>query len=196
VAGDWRRVTMSYVAAYILVRRGEAAIVDLGTAGSEPAIEKGLKAAGAGWGSVKHIVLTHLHNDHVGGLAEIAPLVNASIYAGAGDLSSIISSRPLKPLTDGDELFGMRIIDTPGHTLGHISVFEPATSVLVAGDALRTSGGLDGSDPRYTADEAKANDSIRKLAAMDIKAILPGHGEPLTAGASQALRKLAESLPA
>jgi len=116
--------------------------------------------------------------------------------AGAGDLSSIISSRPLKPLAEGDELFGMRIIDTPGHTLGHISVFEPATSVLVAGDALRTSGGLDGSDPRYTADEAKANDSIRKLAAMDIKAILPGHGEPLTAGASQALRKLAESLPA
>ena len=49
VAGDWRRVSMSYVAAYILVRNGEAAIVDLGTAGSESAIEEGLKAAGAGW---------------------------------------------------------------------------------------------------------------------------------------------------
>jgi glyoxylase-like metal-dependent hydrolase (beta-lactamase superfamily II) len=196
VAGDWRRVNMSYVAAYILLRKGEAAIVDLGTAGSEPAIEEGLKAAGAGWASVKHIVLTHLHDDHVGGLAEIAPHVNATIYAGAGDLASIISPKPLKPLAEGDEVFGMRIIDTPGHTLGHISVFEPATGVLVAGDALRTSAGLDGSDPQYTADETKANDSVRKLAAMDIRAILPGHGEPLTAGAAKALKELAASLPA
>src|SRR4051812_28151240 len=91
VAGDWRRVSMSYVAAYILVRKGEAAIVDLGTPGSEAAIEEGLKAAGSGWSSVKHIVLTHLHDDHIGGLAAIGPLVKASIYAGAGDLASIIS---------------------------------------------------------------------------------------------------------
>jgi glyoxylase-like metal-dependent hydrolase (beta-lactamase superfamily II) len=196
VAGDWRRVNMSYVAAYILVRKGEAAIVDLGTAGSESAIEEGLKAAGAGWQSVQHIVLTHLHDDHVGGLAEIAPHVKATIYAGVGDLASIISPKPLKPLAEGDEVFGMRVIDTPGHTLGHISVFEPATGVLVAGDALRTSSGLAGSDPEFTADETKANDSVRKLAAMDIKAILPGHGEPLTAGAATALKQLAASLPA
>jgi glyoxylase-like metal-dependent hydrolase (beta-lactamase superfamily II) len=196
VAGDWRRVTMSYVAAYILVRNGDAAIVDLGTVGSETAIEEGLKAAGAGWQSVKHIMLTHLHDDHVGGLAEIAPLVRASVYAGVGDLSSIISDKPLKPLAEGDEVFGMRVVETPGHTLGHISIFEPATGVLVAGDALRTSNGLERSDPQYTADEAKANDSVRKLAAMDVKAILPGHGEPLTAGAAQALRKLAAGLPA
>ncbi|MEU4624662.1 MBL fold metallo-hydrolase [Actinoplanes sp. NPDC023801] len=195
VAGDWRRVQMG-VAAYILVRGNEAAIVDLGTVGSESRIEEALKAAGAGWRSVKHIVLTHLHDDHVGGLAEVAPLVKATIHAGAGDLGSILSPRELKPLADGDEIFGMRIIDTPGHTLGHISVFEPATGVLVAGDALRTTGGLEGSDPQYTANEELANTSIRKLAAMDIKAILPGHGEPLTAGASKALKELAAGLPA
>jgi glyoxylase-like metal-dependent hydrolase (beta-lactamase superfamily II) len=196
VAGDWRRVNMSFVAAYILVRKGQAAIVDLGTAGSESAIEEGLKAAGAGWQSVKHIVLTHLHDDHIGGLAEIVPKVKTTIYAGAGDLASIISPQTLKPLADGDEVFGLRVIGTPGHTLGHISIFDPATGVLVAGDALRTTGGLVGPDPQYTADEAKANESVRKLAAMDIKAILPGHGEPLTAGASKALKDLAAGLPA
>jgi glyoxylase-like metal-dependent hydrolase (beta-lactamase superfamily II) len=47
-----------------------------------------------------------------------------------------------------------------------------------------------------TADSTKADASVRKLAAMDIKAILPGHGEPLTAGASRALKELAASLPA
>jgi glyoxylase-like metal-dependent hydrolase (beta-lactamase superfamily II) len=196
VAGDWRRVSMSYVSAYILVRKNEAAIVDLGTAGSESAIEEGLRAAGLGWGSVKHVVLTHLHDDHVGGLNEVAPHVKGTIYAGAGDLASIISPVTLKPLADGDEVFGMRVVDTPGHTLGHISIFEPATGVLVAGDALRTSNGLETSDAQYTADEAKANDSVRKLAGMDIKAILPGHGEPLTAGAAKALTALAASLPA
>jgi glyoxylase-like metal-dependent hydrolase (beta-lactamase superfamily II) len=196
VAGDWRRVKMSYVAAYILVRKSEAAIVDLGLAGSEPAIEEGLKAAGADWGSVKHIVLTHQHSDHVGGLADIAPRVRATIYAGAGDLGSIVSPTPLKPIADGDEVFGMRVIDTPGHTLGHISIFEPATGILVAGDALRTTGSLDGSDPQFTMDVTKANDSVRKLAAMDVKAILTGHGEPLTTGAGKALKELAASLPA
>ena len=197
VAGDWRRVNMSYVAAYILVRGTEAAIVDLGMAGSEPAIGEALKAAGAGWGAVRHIVITHLHDDHVGGLDEIAPRVGAAtVYAGAGDLASIISPRPLEPLAEGDEVFGMRIIDTPGHTLGHISVFEPATGVLVAGDALRTGDGLEVSDPQFTADEAKANASVRKLAAMHVKAILPGHGEPLTADAAKALQQLAAGLPA
>ncbi|GIE32748.1 MBL fold hydrolase [Actinoplanes italicus] len=184
------------VAAYILVRGNEAAIVDLGTAGSETAIEEALKAAGAGWKSVRHIVLTHMHDDHVGGLPEIAPQVGATIYAGAGDVGAIESPRALKPLNDGDEVFGMRIIGTPGHTFGHISVFEPATGVLVAGDALRTIGGLDGSDPRFTANEKLAKATVRKLAAMDIRAILPGHGEPLTAGAARALKELAERLPA
>jgi glyoxylase-like metal-dependent hydrolase (beta-lactamase superfamily II) len=195
IAGDWRWVNMSFVAAYILVRKNEAAIVDLGLAGSEPAIEEGLKSAGLGWQSVKHIVLTHLHIDHVGGLAEVAPHVKAAIYAGAGDMYSIISPQELKPLSEGDELFGLRIVETPGHTLGHISVFEPATGILVAGDALRTVTGLEGSDPENTEDSAKAVASVRKLAAMDIKAILPGHGRPLTAGASKALKALAAGLP-
>ena len=196
VAGDWRRVAESYVSAYLLVRGGEVAVVDLGLTGATGAIEEGLKAAGAGWQSVKHIVLTHLHDDHVGGLGEVAPKVPAAIYAGEGDLASIISPEPLKPLKDGDEVFGLQIVATPGHTLGHISVFEPATGILVAGDALRTESGLAGSNPENTADETQANQSVRKLAALDVKAILCGHGEPLTAGAGPALKDLAATLPA
>lgn len=194
VVGDWHRVDLSFVSAYLVIRGGEAAVVDTGTAGSETAIEAGLKAAGCDWASVKHVVLTHQHPDHAGGLAGVAPLVTAKLYAGQADIEGIAAEKPLTAVADGDEVFGLQIVGTPGHTLGHVSIFEPSTGVLVAGDALRNQNGLEGAAPEYTADQAQAAASVKKLAALDVRAILPGHGDPLTSGAADALKKLAASL--
>ena len=178
------------MSAYILVRGSEAAIVDLGTPGSGAAIEAGLTAAGANWGAVRHVILTHQHQDHAGGAAEVAPKVTAgSLYTGAADVSAI--RVPVKAVNDGEEVFGLRIVGTPGHTAGHVAVFDPSTGVLVAGDALRNTQGLAGPDPQYTADMAQAMESVRKMAALDVRVILPGHGMPLTSGAAEALAKLA-----
>ncbi len=193
-AGGWQRVDLSFVSAYLLIRGDEAAVVDLGTDGSAGSIESALKAAGSGWGAVRHVILTHQHPDHAGGLAGVAPRIDAAVYAGEADVPGITSARALQPVKDGDEIFGLRVVGTPGHTAGHISVFDPATGVLVAGDALRTTGGLVGPDPQYTADVAQAAASVRKLATLDVRTILPGHGDPLTSGAADALRKLAASV--
>jgi glyoxylase-like metal-dependent hydrolase (beta-lactamase superfamily II) len=194
--GDWRRVELSFVSAYLLIRGGEAAVVDLGTAGSAGAIGSALTAAGSGWDAVRHVILTHHHADHAGGLAGVAEQVDAAIHAGEADAAAITSAKPVRPVTDGADVFGLRIVGTPGHTAGHVSVFDPATGVLVAGDALRNAGGLAGADPRYTADPAVAAASVRKLATLDVTTILPGHGAPVTSGAAEALRALAASLPA
>jgi glyoxylase-like metal-dependent hydrolase (beta-lactamase superfamily II) len=143
------------------------------------------------------VVLTHKHPDHAGGLPSVQPEApNATAYIGQADLAAITvpAGTSLSALADGEEVFGLRVVATPGHTAGHLSVFDPTTGVLVAGDALRTTNGLQSSDPKYTEDPAAATASVKKLAALDVRVILPGHGEPLTSGASDALKKLAASL--
>jgi glyoxylase-like metal-dependent hydrolase (beta-lactamase superfamily II) len=194
VAGGWRRVNLSFVSAYLLIRGNEAAIVDLGTPGSGAAIEAGLKAGGVGWDAVRHVIITHMHSDHAGSAGEVAPkITNGSLYSGAADAGAIRTPTAVKPVNDGDEIFGLRIIGTPGHTAGHVAVFDPSVGVLVAGDALTTTQGLAAPDARNTSNMTEALASIRKLATLDVRVILPGHGPPLTTGAAEALAKLAAS---
>jgi glyoxylase-like metal-dependent hydrolase (beta-lactamase superfamily II) len=96
---------------------------------------------------------------------------------------------------DGDEVFGMQIIGTPGHTLGHVSVYDPAGSLLVAGDALvNGENGLEGSTPRFSADMNLANESVRKLATLSYETLVVGHGDPIETGASDAVVALAATL--
>jgi glyoxylase-like metal-dependent hydrolase (beta-lactamase superfamily II) len=91
---------------------------------------------------------------------------------------------------------GLRVIETPGHTAGHICFCLPARKLLFAGDAVRASnGGLALSPHMLNLDTAQALQSVRKLAAMDIAACLPGHGAPVTTGA-QALLAATANQPA
>lgn len=179
------------MSAYVLVRGDEAAVVDTGTAGSADAIGAVLDAAGPGWAGVRHVVLTHHHPDHAGSLPDVLERAAAAKgYVGAADLAQVRSPRPLVALDDGDEVFGLRLVATPGHTAGHMSVFDPATGVLVAGDALTNTDGLAGSNPQFTADAAAATASVRTMAGLAVTTLLFGHGDPLE-DASPALKKLA-----
>ena len=169
-------------------------MVDTGVDGSAGDIEEALDELGLGWWAVTHVVLTHHHPDHVGGLPEVASATDARVYAGADDIVSVTGASDITPLEDGDEIAGLRVIATPGHTPGHISVLEPTTRVLVAGDALvgRADGsGVSGPDPAYTQDMETAQASVRTLATYDAETVVFGHGEPLEAGAGPLLEELA-----
>ena len=192
----WKRVDSGFVSAYLMVRGSSAAVVDTGVAGNADAIGTALQAAGTSWDSVTEVVLTHHHPDHAGSLADVAARAStAVIHAGEADIDTITTSpRPLVAAADGSDIFGMQVVATPGHTDGHISVFDRGTRVLVAGDALGNTAGLTGSNPQYTSDPAKAAESVRKMAALDAGTILFGHGDPLTSGAAEARRTFAGSL--
>ncbi len=192
----YHRVSLGFVSAYLLVRGSEAAVVDTGVDGSVDEIQGALDAASVGWDAVGHVILTHHHPDHVGSLSAVLDAATgATAYAGEPDIAQITSPRPLRAVGDGDEVFGLQVIATPGHTPGHIAVLDPASSLLVAGDALNREGGsaVVGANPDFSDDMAQATESVKKLAGLSIDAILFGHGDPIDSGAGPLLDQLAAS---
>jgi glyoxylase-like metal-dependent hydrolase (beta-lactamase superfamily II) len=187
------RVSMGFVNAYVLVRGKEIAIVDTGTPNNGARFAEVVRTAGLGWDAVRHVILTHYHPDHIGSMDEVlAAATGAMAYAGAADIPQIKSPRALRAVGDNDEVFGLRIIATPGHTPGHICVLDPAGSLLILGDAMvNINNQLAGPMAQYTADMAQALQSVKKLATLNVRRAFFGHGEPIEAGASQAIAKVA-----
>jgi glyoxylase-like metal-dependent hydrolase (beta-lactamase superfamily II) len=190
------QVNLGIVNAYVLIRGKEAAVVDTGTPKNGSKIADVVRTAGLDWNAVHHVILTHYHPDHIGSVGEILTAAEkATAYAGSADIPQIKSPRPLKAINDNDEVFGLRVIATPGHTPGHVCVFDPAGSLLILGDAMNNIGNkLAGPNPQYTADMALAHQSVKKLASIKFQRAAFGHGEPIENNASQAIAKLAATL--
>jgi glyoxylase-like metal-dependent hydrolase (beta-lactamase superfamily II) len=103
--------------------------------------------------------------------------------------------RSLTAVADGDKVFDLTIVATPGHTAGHVCVLDPVAKLLVAGDALNNrTGTLAGSSPQNTDDPEAAKASVVKLAGLSFDTALFGHGEPIEGDASQKVAHLAASL--
>jgi glyoxylase-like metal-dependent hydrolase (beta-lactamase superfamily II) len=190
------RVITDFVNAYVLVRGKEIALVDTGLPNNGAKFAATIATAGLGWEAVGHVLLTHYHPDHVGSMGEVlAAAPQARVYAGAEDIPQITSLRPLTPVKDGEEIFGLQILATPGHTPGHISMLDPVGSLLVVGDAMgNVNHRLSGSNPQYTADMVQANQSVKKLAALTFAKAVFGHGDPIDQDASAAVATLARTL--
>lgn len=177
-------VDLDFVAAYVVVRDGAATVIDTGTAGSEGAVEQVLLGAGSGWADVGDVILTHSHGDHAGSLQAIADLASdAVLHAGAADIPAMTAPRDITPAADGAVIAGLQVVATPGHTPGHISLFDPTTGALCTGDALVGAGGqVAGPDPQFTADMVAATASVARLAELPVEQILVCHGFPVTGG--------------
>jgi len=111
---------------------GKTACVDTPDAG---AILAELDAAG--WGRLDLILNTHWHPDHAGGNAEIKARTGA-VIVGPAEVTRIA---PLdRTVSHGDEVAlgetRFAVIDTGGHTLGHITYFDGADHIAFVGDTL------------------------------------------------------------
>ena len=186
-------MNLGFVSAYILARNGEAAVVDTGVPESHGAIADALEAAGLGWANVGHVILTHQHQDHAGSAANVLEAAPDAIgYAGAADIPAIAAPRALTAVTDGDAVFGLRIVATPGHTNGHVAVLDEAGGILVAGDSLGTAAGKPiPPNAGFTENMDTALASIAKLGTLTFETLLVGHGEPIESGASVQVKALA-----
>jgi glyoxylase-like metal-dependent hydrolase (beta-lactamase superfamily II) len=83
-------------------------------------------------------------------------------------------------LSDGQILpllGGLRVVETLGHTPGHISLFAPSLGILFCGDSIVSGDdGLHGSSGANNWDQAKSDESVRKQAALGARILCSGHG--------------------
>jgi glyoxylase-like metal-dependent hydrolase (beta-lactamase superfamily II) len=178
------------------VEGGEALVVDPGD--DIARVLEVLKKHGL---TVKAIVITHAHIDHIGGAQKLKLATGAPVYMNPDDAelqemmdvqAGWLGMRPPEqveidaPAKDGDKLVvgatEFHVLETPGHTQGSISLWIPSERKLVAGDTLfRDSIGrtdLPGGDGRQIL--RSIHDKLLPL--PDDTLVIPGHGDNTTIG--------------
>jgi hydroxyacylglutathione hydrolase len=186
----------------VLLRGRRPVLFDTGFGSDFAETEHLLRQAGLQPGDLTLIVNSHYHCDHSGGNhgfqsryglpvaahTSEARLVNARDprACAAAWLDQPIEAYTVdRELEDGDEIdLGdrrLRVLHTPGHTGGHICLYAPEERVLLAGDAVHADDVAwinlftEGLQPLE-----RAAASLQRLAALDIRWMCSGHGQPST----------------
>lgn len=183
----------------VLVRGERPVLIDggLGAPAEVAALEVWLRAEGAPPETLGLVVNTHHHSDHVGANARLAGLgARIAAHRWEADLvnrdapeawSAAWLDQPVEPyrvdvlLAGGEELDGgLHAVHTPGHTLGHLAFWHPASATLIVGDTvhrrdvawlnpfLEGAGAID-----------RLLGSLDLLATFPARVALTGHGPPL-----------------
>ena len=179
-----------------LLRTGDRNIVvDTGPASRRALLLQALGSHGLSMEEIDTVILTHLHWDHCQNTdlfrnARIAVHPKELDYARSparGDTSAawyiadMLGKMNVEPVSDGDEIAdGVSVLDTPGHTKGHLSVLAQVgdEKVLVAGDALPDGGAVKRRLPyNIFWDVDEAADSVEKIIDSS-NVFYPGHDRP------------------
>jgi hydroxyacylglutathione hydrolase len=167
--------------------------------------------------------LTHAHPDHFGSSHAVCEAWNVPLWCGENDAAVVAEGKrpapgpgraarllgrfPLpqphpveKKLREGDQVAGFTVLDVPGHSPGHVAYWRESDRTLICGDVLFNLSiptlrpGLREPYASLTADPAQNRESARKLARLEPRLILFGHGPPLRDG--ERFVRFVESLPA
>ena len=180
-------------------------VVDAGTRYARRRILRQLRG-----GTVHAHALTHAHPDHQGATRALCEGLGIPLWCSEGDADAaetegLIQSRlpphwlsrtvgprwtgPTHPVSrrlhEGDEVGGFTVLETPGHTVGHVSFWRERDRTLVLGDVLCNLHIYLGvpmlREPEriFSVDPAANRASARRLADLEPKLICFGHGPPL-----------------
>ncbi|MCL2031717.1 MAG: MBL fold metallo-hydrolase [Methanomassiliicoccaceae archaeon] len=162
----------------VLIRTNERTIVvDTSTSYMRPAIKTSFKQIGVFPKDVDTVVLTHSHYDHVGNNDMFE---NAEILVHPDEHGRIDGAKPIE--TDKELAPGVRIVHTPGHTKGSISVFVRADmKYAIAGDSLPKQGNYERMVPPAINIDAEVALESLKMIIRYADVIIPGHDPPFLA---------------
>ena len=171
-------------------------LIDTGPASRRLWLMKALESRNLGFEDIDIVVLTHLHWDHCQNTdlfnhsrilvhpkeIDYAKNPNRHDVMSASYFTDMLSKLKVNPISDGDEVVkGVSIIDTPGHTRGHISISveHEGEKVVVAGDALPDGGTVKRKLPyNIFWDVNDATESVEKMLATS-NVSYPGHDRPI-----------------
>jgi glyoxylase-like metal-dependent hydrolase (beta-lactamase superfamily II) len=179
---------------------GEAIIVDAGCYTTSEAAEV-KRFTDETKLTVKYLVNTHCHIDHILGINALRDIYNVDCYAHREELPTlqmapqhammfglVIDTVPKveKTIDEGDELkFGnttLKVIHTPGHTLGGVCLYSAKDKILITGDTL-FQGSIGRTDLGGGSFDTIIHSITTKLLALpDDVMIFPGHGDSSTIG--------------
>jgi len=135
---------------------------------------------GVGGRSVKAIVCTHAHNDHINAAAALADETGAPIWLHPDDtmLWEVVypDRRVDDHLRDGQQLeiggSTITMLHTPGHSPGGIMLFEGASGILFSGDTV-----YDGPliDDAYHSDIATYVATMKRILDLPVRLVHGGH---------------------
>jgi hydroxyacylglutathione hydrolase len=160
--------------------------------------------------SVSAHALTHAHPDHQGASRAVCMALGIPFWAPEGDVAAAEDAEVMKQrsrdhwlahlmirmfggpghpvdraLREGDEIAGFAVLDTPGHSAGHVVYWRESDRVLVAGDVINTmhpftmKRGVREPLDAFTPDPARNRESIKRIAALEPELTVVGHGPPL-----------------
>ena len=204
ITGNLIQLTrMGWVNAFLVREDDGFTLVDTLVGKSGEAVLAAAEEAGA---PIRRIAITHGHGDHVGSLDELRgrlngevqvsmPQADARILAGEAVVDDKlpgswpdVETQPDVLLEPGDRVGSLEVIETPGHTPGHVALLDTRDRTLLAGDVLTTLGGVAVSShftlpfplaAMATWDKERNLESARTVQALEPQLLATGHGPAL-----------------
>lgn len=142
IASHVTAISLGFVNVF-LIDRGELTLIDTGTPGSTPAILEGIRAAGCQPGELKHILITHLHVDHVGSAKALQAETDAQVHMHPLDAQALSTGQTMRDVEPGPGWLNRLIVPMMKRAPSADAVEPPVIDcALEDGQVLAFAGGL------------------------------------------------------